>query len=382
MVERFDIIICGGGLNGAALALALKNTSYRVALVDPVPPPPPTEVWDARIYAFSPGNVNWLKSLGGWDEVVVRAQPVHAMRIRGDEGGRLDFDALEAGLPELAYIAENGRLQAALWQAVARTPNVTRIAERAQAVVWGARSHTLMLPGGRELRADLLVAADGANSWLRQQAGITVTEEDYRHTGVVANFSTERPHRGTAFQWFSSNSVLAWLPLPGNRISIVWSSPTELAPVRAALDAEAFARQVAEAGAQALGELRLLTPQAAFPLKRRRAVEWVRPGLVLLGDTAHTVHPLAGQGVNLGFRDSRLLAEMLASGGNPGEVGRLKAYAARRVEDVASMQAVTGGLKKLFNHPNPWLAWLRNAGLTMTDGHDWLKQALLLHAVQ
>ena len=131
-----------------------------------------------------------------------------------------------------------------------------------------------------------------------------------------------------------------------------------------------------------MGKLKCITPQLAFPLKRRRAREWVRPGLVLLGDAAHTVHPLAGQGVNLGFRDSRLLAQMLAEGGNPGDIGRLQAYAVRRMEDVASMQLTTGNLKKLFTNPNPGLRWLRNAGLALTDETGWLKQALMRHAIQ
>jgi ubiquinone biosynthesis UbiH/UbiF/VisC/COQ6 family hydroxylase len=377
----FDIAIVGGGLNGAALALALKASPYRVALLDPHPPVAPAEAWDARIYAFSPNNVAWLQGLGGWNEQV-RAQAVQAMRIHGDGGSRLHFDALDGGLSELAFIAENGRLQYALWQALRQTPTITCIAAKPLAVVWGEQRHVLVMPDGQRIEADLLVAAEGANSWLRQQAGIEVDVEDYHHSGVVANFETEKPHRGTAYQWFSQDSVLAYLPLPGRRISIVWSSPTDKVPERVAMTADEFAAAVAEAGSYALGRLTQITPQAAFPLKRRRAREWVRPGLVLLGDAAHTVHPLAGQGVNLGFRDSRLLAQLLSEGGNPGEIGRLHAYALRRMEDVASMQFTTGGLKKLFNNTSPALAWLRNTGLALTDSQDWLKQALMRHAVQ
>ena len=380
--ENVDIAIVGGGLTGAALALALANTAWRVALIEPRPPQLLDEAeWDSRIYAFSPGNVAWLRGLGVWD-ASLRAQPVHAMRITGDEGAQLRFDALQAGLPELAFIAENGRLQFALWQGLQAAGNIECIAEPAQAVVWGEAGHELILEGGRRLRARLLVGADGANSWLRRQAGIGLTIEDYEHVGVVANFETERPHRGTAYQWFRADGVLAYLPLPGNRISIVWSTHPHHAEALKALSAEELARQVAEAGRHVLGELKLVTPAQGFPLKRRRAEAWVRPGLVLAGDAAHTVHPLAGQGINLGFRDVRLLVEMLASGGNPGDFGRLQAYALRRTEDVASMQWTTGSLKKLFAHPSPAARWLRNTGLTLTDGQGWLKQALMRHAIR
>jgi 2-octaprenylphenol hydroxylase len=381
VVTDFDIVILGGGLNGAALACALANGPHAVAVVEPHPPAAPTEAWDSRIYAYSPGNVGWMKALGGWDDTV-RAQAVFQMRIHGDAGGRLSFDALDAGLPELAWIAENGRLQASLWRAFQASVNVTTIAARAEAVTWNPDGHhRLHLAGGDSLRARLLVAADGAQSWLRGQAGIGIRSEDYRHVGVVANFETEKPHRGTAFQWFRPDGVLAWLPLPGKRISMVWSTPPEHAAELQALDGDQLARKVAAAGGHGLGPLRRITPAAGFPLVRRRADEWVRPGLVLLGDAAHTVHPLAGQGVNLGFRDSRLLAEMLASGGDPGEIGRLAGYAARRMEDVASMQFTTGGLKKLFARRDGLTQFMRNAGMSLAGGFDPINQALTRHAV-
>lgn len=381
MVNEADLVIVGGGLNGAALACALRHGPHSVVLLEPKPPGEPAESWDPRIYAYSPGNVNWIKSLGGWGEPL-RAQAVYRMRIHGDNGGLLDFDALDAGLPELAWIAENGRLQSALWRTFADTPNLRVVSTPAEAITWGGDGrHVLRLADGSNLSTRLLVAADGANSWVRQQAGIGFLLEDYRHVGVVANFETEKPHRGAAWQWFRADGVLAYLPLPGNRISMVWSTPPEHAAELQALAPEELARRVAEAGRHALGALRCITPAAGFPLKRRLADEWVRPGLVLLGDTAHTVHPLAGQGVNLGFRDSRLLTEALNSGGDPGEIGRLTAYAARRREDVVSMQFVTGGLRKLFGHQESLIRTLRNQGMTFTDHFPPLSQALMHHAV-
>lgn len=377
--DSFDIVIVGGGLTGAALALALADSPYRVALLEPHPPAPPAEDWDSRVYAFSPGNVDWLRRLGGWRDDL-RAQAVYAMRIFGDAGGSLTYDALEAGLPDLAWIAENSRVVHGLWQALGGHPQVKVIRGQPRAALWGQDGHGLLLEEGGRLHARLLVGADGAHSWLRRQAGIEIDQDDYHQSGVVANFETEKAHRGIAWQWFRDDGVLAYLPLPGRRISIVWSSREDLVAGRMAMAPEAFAAAVAEAGGHVLGRLRMITPQAAFPLKRRRAREWVRPGLALIGDAAHTVHPLAGQGVNLGFRDARLLADMLAGGGNPGEIGRLRAYATRRLEDVASMQWVTGGLKGLFNDAG--LGWLRNTGLSLTDSQGWLKQALMRHAVQ
>jgi len=381
MVNEADIVIVGGGLNGAALACALRHGPHSVVLLEPKPPSTPDEGWDPRIYAYSPGNVNWIKSLGGWGEPL-RAQAVYRMRIHGDSDGLLDFDALDAGLSELAWIAENGRLQSALWRAMGDTPNLRVVTTPAEAITWGNDGrHVLRLADGSTLSTRLLVAADGANSWVRQQAGIGFVLEDYHHVGVVANFEIEKPHRGAAWQWFRADGVLAWLPLPGKRISMVWSTPPEHAAELQALAPDELALRVAAAGRHALGELRCVTPAAGFPLKRRLADEWVRPGLVLLGDTAHTVHPLAGQGVNLGFRDSRLLAEVLRSGGDPGEIGRLTAYAARRREDVVSMQSVTGGLRKLFGRQEILIRTLRNQGMNFTDHFPPLSQALMHHAV-
>jgi len=383
--EHYDIVILGGGLNGAALASALKHGPHSVALVEPHPPAPlgADSIWDSRIYAYSPGNVEWLKSLGGWGDPV-RAQAVQAMKIHGDAGGRLSFDAIDAGLPELAWIAENGRLQTALWQTLSEQPNLRLLHAQASAVTWGQEPqprHRLHLSDAGSITADLLIGADGALSWLRAQAGISFDEEDYRHIGVVANFETGKAHRGRAFQWFRADGVLAYLPLPGQRISMVWSTPPQHAAELRALPVAELARRVAAAGDHALGELNCITPAAGFPLKRRRAHEWVRPGLALIGDAAHTVHPLAGQGVNLGFRDSRLLAEALASGGHAGEIGRLTAYAARRMEDVASMQFTTGGLKKLFARDDSLTRNLRNWGMSLANQIQPINQALTRHAV-
>jgi 2-octaprenylphenol hydroxylase len=295
MVERFDILILGGGLNGAALALALKDTAYRIALVEAAPPARRQRFLGRARLRLQPGQCRLAAPVRAAGANRCAPRRCAACASWAMPAAAIAFDAIETGLPELAWIAENGRLQAALWSALGAAGHVECITGRPEAVNWGEAAHTLILTDGRKLHANLLVAADGANSWLRRQAGIEIDTDDYKQSGVVANFETEKAHRGIARQWFQSDGILAYLPLPGRRISIVWSSPEERVQERLALSPEDFAEAVARAGSHTLGHLDCITPQVAFPLKRRRARQWVRPGLVLLGDAAHTVHPLAGQ---------------------------------------------------------------------------------------
>jgi len=385
---HFDIVILGGGLNGAALASALKNGPHSVALVEPQPPaaPSPEAVWDSRIYAYSPGNVEWLQSLGGWNNPV-RAQAVYAMKIHGDSNGLLTFDAIDAGLPELAWIAENGRLQYALWQSLSDHPNVRLLPTPATAVTWAAGDqprHLLHLANGEVISTNLLIGADGALSWLRTQAGIGYDEEDYKHIGVVANFETEKPHRGSAFQWFRADGVLAYLPLPGNRISMVWSAPEVHGRELMALDPAGLCARVAEAGSYRLGALEMITPQAGFPLRLMRAPQAVAPRLALTGDAAHTIHPLSGHGINLGFQDAQVLANVLCD--KPGQVdcgdfALLRRYERARKEEVVTLQTVTDTLHDLFRPATGPLVRMRNFGLNLTNALPVVKDLLVRYAL-
>jgi 2-octaprenyl-6-methoxyphenol hydroxylase len=239
----------------------------------------------------------------------------------------------------------------------------------------------LTLGDGSVLETELVVGADGAASRIRDWAGLSSTLTPYGQSGVVANFECERPHRGTAFQWFFDGDILAWLPLNGNRLSMVWSTQTAHADELVALDAAALTEQVRAAGHDRLGQLRLLTPAAAFPLRLIRVEAAVAPGVALIGDAAHGVHPLAGQGVNLGFGDAEALVDVLAAHrrAHCGDLRVLQAYARQRAEPVQRMQTLTHGLHHLFADQRA--AWLRNAGMRVVDHLPPLKAALVREAM-
>lgn len=385
----FDVAIVGGGLAGLALATALRRASLSVALVEsrlPVFPLSDDETFDARVYAISPANAGFLARIGIWRHLdQTRLAPVRAMAVHGDDAGRLDFSAYVSGVPELAWIAESSLLQRELWETVKRQGNVTLLCPAVpQALALDAEAARLTLADGRVLRARLVVAADGADSWTRSAAGIAVDVKPYDQLGVVANFVTARPHRDTAFQWFRADGVLAWLPLPGERISIVWSTPRAQGEALLALPAAELCERVAAAGSHALGDLRLLTPPAAFPLRLMRAPRSVLPRLALIGDAAHTVHPLSGHGINLGFQDARVLAEVLCA--KPahvdcGDLALLRRFERARKEDIVMLQTVTDGLQRLFAAPGRPLAGLRNLGLNLTNRLPFVKDALVRYAL-
>lgn len=386
MTQSCDIAIVGAGLVGASLALALSRSGLGVVLLEPRAPAAPDDTWDSRIYAVSPGSAAFLDALGAWQGVPqARVARVETMRIFGDApSSALDFSAYDAGLRELAFIAESGRLQAALRQCLAHTPQVQLLCPAQCVALQQHGAHAqIVLAGGSTLRAQLVVGADGAQSWVRGQAGIKVVEHDYAQCGVVANFSCALPHRDTAYQWFRSDGVLALLPLPGDRVSMVWSTGEAHAQALLALGAAELAQCVGEASAGVVGALAVITPAAAFPLKLQRVAQFVTSRLALVGDAAHNVHPLAGQGVNLGFRDARELAAVLCSRGAQGDCGDyalLRRYERARKEDVISMQLATDGLQKLFASPAVWLKQVRQTGLGLVQSQPLLKRWLVKHA--
>lgn len=382
----YDVAIIGAGLVGASLALALAPSGLRVALVETRGPGKLSEDWDSRVYAVSPGSAAFLADVGAWQGLdEARVARVETMRIFGDEpSAQLEFNAYDAGLRELALIAESGRMQSALWQCLENATHVTRYCPAACDSLEQHRDTTeIVLDSGIALYAKLVVGADGASSWVREQVGIKMQIHDYRQCGVVANFACVLPHRDTAHQWFRSDGVLALLPLPGNRVSMVWSTSEAHADELLTLDAAALARRVSEAANNPLGALEVITPAVAFPLQLQRVEAFVKPRLALVGDAAHNVHPLAGQGVNLGFRDARELAAVLCDRGAQRDCGDyflLRRYERARKEDVLAMQLATDGLQKLFAARAVWLSRVRNMGLKLVESQSLLKNLLVKHA--
>jgi 2-octaprenyl-6-methoxyphenol hydroxylase len=372
-----DVLIAGAGLPGLAAACALGRLGLTVALADRFSvavsaPPSDAEDWDLRVYAVSPGSAEFLRSLGAWQRLPPeRIAPVETMRIEGDAGAVLNFSAYELGERALAWIVEEQALREALVP-LAHAAEVAIHAPAAfDALTFSRHAAALRLASGASIAARLVVGADGARSWVRDAAGLGAQTRAYAQTAVVANFLCERAHRGRAYQWFRADGgVLAWLPLPGRRLSIVWSAPERVAQELLELAPEQLAPRVAAEGAHALGAFSPIGRSAGFPLQNVKPTAAIAHRVALIGDAAHGVHPLAGQGVNLGFGDAEALHGVLKDRGPLGDPGApilLERYARRRSEPVFAMHAVTDGLARLFAADAPWLRSARNLGMAGLD---------------
>lgn len=384
-MQHFDLIIVGGGLAGASLAIALRDSRLRIAMVEARPPVRPSG-WDARIYAVSPANVTFLESIGVWKHLDgERIAPIRAMQVLGDAGGRLEFSAFQAGVPDLGCILESSLMACELWEGLKRQSNLQLfVPQHPAGLEFRVDAAVLHLNDGQSLSAPLLVGADGRDSWVREAAGLSAINRHYGEKGVVANFAVEKSHQNVAWQWFRDDGVLAWLPLPGNRISIVWSTPDEAADALCALPDELLCERVAEAGGNVLGKLSLLTPPAAFPLRLMRVPEIVAPRLALVGDAGHGIHPLSGHGINLGFQDAQVLAERLVAAKpweDVGHLGFLQGYQRARREEIQLMQTTTDMLRRLFAGTSPLLRSVRNVGLDLTNRLPIAKNVLVRYAL-
>jgi ubiquinone biosynthesis UbiH/UbiF/VisC/COQ6 family hydroxylase len=381
---KYDLIVVGGGPVGNAVARAARGCS--VALVAKAPAVPVSEPgFDARVYALSPGNVAFLQSIRAWDGLPPeRLTPVHAMRIHGDRAGaEIVFDAYRAGVPELAWTVEDAALQSALAQAVRGADHVERVSETIASITVAPEAASVHLAGGAALQGKLIVGADGARSVVREAAGIRARETAYGQNAVVANFACEKPHRNTAYQWFQGGPVLALLPLPGARVSMIWSLPAADADRVVSLEPRALCERLESASEGVLGAFALETPPRTYELRRVSSTRLVAPRVALVGDAAHVIHPLAGQGLNLGLQDARALAAVLAKRvGDPGDGALLRRYERARAEPILAMDLAVDGLYRLFGAPDRPFGWLRNAGLNLTGAVPVLKNLLMRHAMR
>ncbi|MGZ9074597.1 MAG: FAD-dependent monooxygenase [Burkholderiaceae bacterium] len=392
--SSFDIAVVGTGLPGLAAALGFAQQRFSVALIGPRPTPHPAmraEPFDPRIYAIAPGSVGLLERLGVWAGVdQQRVCAVEHMRVFGDDGQQLTFDAYGATVERLATIVEESELVRVLDAACGFQPAISRI--QSSFVSLGALPDTLTinLQNGGSFNAGLLVGADGASSAVRAAAGINATVKSYDQTAVVANFACERPHLNTAWQWFTDEGVVALLPLPGASVSLVWSAPDALAAELTALSADQLASRVTarcrsgsgESGV--VGALTAVGPAHTFPLRQIALSRLIGPRVALVGDAAHVVHPLAGQGLNLGLQDTELLLEVVRDREvfrNPGDEAVLRRYERGRAEALGLMRFTTDALAQLFAFDDPLVRRLRNAGLAAVNRLSPLKNALIRRAL-
>jgi 2-octaprenyl-3-methyl-6-methoxy-1,4-benzoquinol hydroxylase/2-octaprenylphenol hydroxylase len=383
-----DIAIAGGGMVGAACALTLVRRGFTVALLEAREP----ATWhahdpeDLRVIALAPSSARLLDELGVWRAIeAARVSPYRHMRVwDGESGAEITFDAAREGRAQLGWIVENKLVARTLWDALG-SAGVRRVCP-AHVVSFAQRDDrvTLELGDGEMLSAALLVISDGAGSTLREQAGIAVRGREYHQRAVVAHVATERTHDVTAWQRFTAEGPIALLPLADGRSSIVWSLPEARAREVLGLDDAAFCEAAGIASDFRLGRITSTTPRASFPLRLQIAERFAAGRCVLIGDAAHAVHPLAGQGANLGLRD---VAELAAVLGEARDAGRdftaphvLQRYARRRRSEGTLDAHGFDAIERMFAWQSPAWAALRGFGMRAVDAIEPLKRRLSAHA--
>ena len=376
-----DLIIVGAGMVGSALALALEHSGLEILVVDGGPlsvkPFDASGAFEPRVSALSAASQRILERLGVWDGVAARrASPYRDMQVWDGSGtGSVHFSAASVHAEVLGHIVENRVVQDALLERLHDSQVGLLGNARLEQLRRSGDGWLLTLADGRELRAPLLVAADGANSAVRRLAGCATREWNYLHHAIVTSVRCERPHRLTAWQRFTDDGPLAFLPLhrqgDDHWCSIVWSTVPAEAERLMALDDEAFRHELGKAFEWRLGAVTAVDPRVCIPLRQRHAKRYVESGLALVGDAAHSIHPLAGQGVNLGFLDAAVLAEVLLHALQRGEqindVRVLSRYERRRMPHNLAMMAAMEGFERLFQADPLPIRLLRNSGLNWVD---------------
>ncbi|MEO8671921.1 MAG: UbiH/UbiF/VisC/COQ6 family ubiquinone biosynthesis hydroxylase [Tahibacter sp.] len=385
----FDVAVVGAGMVGSAVALALAQKGLRVCLIEEREPArwSVSDELDLRVVALAPSSVNLLRSLGVWDAIAAaRVSPYRHMHVwDAQNGATLDFDAATLGESELGYIVENRLLQHVLWQALLGHPGIeVRSPARVVETRADEQGRALLLDDDRRVTAQLVVAADGGNSALRAMLGIATRGEDYAQRALVAHVRTELPHAQTAWQRFLPGGPLALLPLADGRSSIVWTLPEVEAERMLALDDSVFCKELGCAFDFRLGPILATSPRAAFPLRLQLAERYIDARFALIGDAAHSVHPLAGQGVNLGFRDVEELVECLVDASERGRdiaaESTLRRYERRRRSDNAIAGHAFGALNRIFRWSAEPAVLARGLGMRMVGTIGPVRNALARHA--
>ncbi|SFB21985.1 2-octaprenylphenol hydroxylase [Pseudomonas sp. NFIX10] len=381
MELRADLLIVGAGMVGSALALALQGSGLQVLLLDGSPmsvkPFDPQATFEPRVSALSTASQRILERLGVWEGITARrASPYTDMHVWDGSGtGQIHFSAASLHAETLGHIVENRVVQDALLDRLHDCDLGLLANARLEQMRRSGDDWLLTLADGRTLRAPLVIAADGANSAVRRLTGVATREWDYLHHAIVTSVRSTRPHRMTAWQRFTDNGPLAFLPLERDGqhdwCSIVWSTTPEEAQRLMALDDTQFCSELERAFEGQLGPVLSADPRLCVPLRQRHAKRYVAEGLALIGDAAHTIHPLAGQGVNLGFLDAAELAEVLLHAAGRGErladVKVLSRYERRRMPHNLALMAAMEGFERLFQADPLPVRWLRNTGLKLVD---------------
>ena len=391
----FDIAVVGTGLPGLAAALGFAQQGLTVALIGPLPKlhtATPEQPFDPRIYAVAPATVTLLESLGAWGRVDQqhRTCAVEHMRVFGDDGQHLAFDAYGATVERLATIVEESEMVRVLDAACGFQPTLKRVESTFASLEPSPDAGVVQLEDGRSLAVKLLVGADGANSAVRAAMGIGATVKPYEQTAVVANFRCARPHLNTAWQWFTDEGVVALLPLPDQHVSLVWSAPDELATELVALSPDRLAARVTQrctsgtADSTGVGELTAVGIAQTFPLRQIVVARLIAARTALVGDAAHVIHPLAGQGLNLGLQDVAVLLDLVRARETFRDLGDpvlLRRYERGRAEALGLMRFTTDSLAQLFALDDPLVRRLRNVGLAAVNRLSPLKNALIRRAL-
>ncbi len=390
----FDAIIIGGGMVGLCLAALIARderlSGWRVALVEPSDPrPPQDDEVDLRVSALSRASQRILAAAGAWDAIGPRACPYSDMVVWDaassvDRPDAVHFSAAETGEPNLGHIAENLRVQWALHESPL-TRGITRLRTGLASVEYSPEAQKVSLADGRTLSCGLVIGADGGASPTREQAGIGRAGWTYDQTAVVAHLRVARPHRETAYQRFLPTGPLAFLPLRDGRVSLVWTTTPAEAAELLALDPAEFSKRVTAASDRVLGDATLDSGRAGFPLALWHSREYVRAGLALVGDAAHTIHPLAGQGVNLGFLDCASLVQVLGDAVNAGEehagLRVLRRYERWRRSENALVLGACDGINRLFGEKGMAVAAARRLGMQLVTSQSLIRRALVQRAL-
>ena len=391
-MRKTDLLISGGGMVGLTLALACAQGGLKTVIVDSAPAALQLEpAFDGRVSALAYASVRLLTALGVWDDLAPHAQPIREILVTdGKVAGAtspfsLHFDAQEVGAESLGHIAENRHTRAALQAAVARAANLELIAPATiKSLATDAGSAVVTLADGSQIAAALVIAAEGRESRLRAQMGINTIGWSYLQTGIVATVEHEKPHNGVAYEHFLPSGPFAILPMTGNRSSLVWTESKAKAPGLLALDEAGFHAELARRFGDHLGTTRAAGPRWSYPLAFHIARDFVKPRFALAGDTAHGIHPIAGQGLNLGFKDAAALAEVLLDaarlGRDIGALDTLKRYERWRRFDSFTLAASTDAMNRLFSNDIAPLRHLRDLGLGVVDAIGPARRFFMRHA--